>query len=122
MLEHVGLQMNPFIVHVDPVLLAKCVKVSFRNEAMIQLCLYIYMVLHFLIKKLYFVIVSTDDFVIDNVVSSSELLSDISDSNVITFEDPHENPDEGVMELHNAYIAAGILAAALMALAVVVSV
>ncbi|CAO1371956.1 unnamed protein product [Diamesa tonsa] len=63
-----------------------------------------------------------DDFVIDTVVSSSELLSDISDSNVITFEDPHENPDEGVMELHNAYIAAGILAAALMALAVVVTI
>lgn len=77
--------------------------------------------LYILLFKIVFCFVSTDDFVIDTVVSSSELLSDISDSNVITFEDPHENPDEGVMELHNAYIAAGILAAALMALAVVVS-
>lgn len=62
-----------------------------------------------------------DDFVVDTVVSSSELLSDISDPNVITFEDPHESlQDNASSEVQNAYIAAGIIVGAMIALAFLV--
>lgn len=64
----------------------------------------------------------TDDFVVDTIMSSSELLSDISDTNVITFDEQHESlQDDASLEMHNAYIAAGILASALLALAIVVT-
>lgn len=54
-------------------------------------------------------------------MSSSELLSDISDTNVITFDDQHDTSPDDSMELHNVYVAAGILASALIALAFLVS-
>lgn len=55
-------------------------------------------------------------------MSSSELLSDISDTNVITFDEQHDSlQDDASLEMHNAYIAAGILASALLALAIVVT-
>lgn len=66
---------------------------------------------------------NTDDFIVDTVVSSSELLSDISDSNVITFDDPHENLQlDTSLELSHIYVAAGILAVSLLVLAFVVRV
>jgi hypothetical protein len=61
------------------------------------------------------------------VVSSSELLSDVSDSsNVITWGELKDNARDSVQEasttdVHNAYVAAGFLATALLILAIVVS-
>lgn len=67
--------------------------------------------------------IKLDDFVVDTVVSSSELLSDISDSNVITFDDPHESLQlDTSLELNHIYVAAGILAVSLLALAFLVRV
>lgn len=65
-----------------------------------------------------------DDFVIDTVVGSSELLSDVADSNVIAWgelKDLTASQDANTTDVHNAYIAAGILAFALLILAIVVS-
>ncbi|KAL7042705.1 hypothetical protein ACKWTF_001251 [Chironomus riparius] len=64
-----------------------------------------------------------DDFVIDTVVSSSELLSDVSDNNVITWGELKDiTQDANSTDIHNAYIAAGILATALLILAIVVTI
>ena len=66
---------------------------------------------------------TSDDFVIDTVVSSSELLSDVADGNVIAWGELKDiqQEDENSSDIHNAYMAAGILAGALLILAVVVS-
>lgn len=66
---------------------------------------------------------TSDDFVIDTVVSSSELLSDVADGNVIAWGELKDiqQEEENSSDIHNAYMAAGILAGALLILAVVVS-
>ncbi|KAG5674311.1 hypothetical protein PVAND_004289 [Polypedilum vanderplanki] len=65
-----------------------------------------------------------DDFVIDTVVSSSELLSDVSDtSNVITWGELKDiTQDASSTDVHNAYVAAGFLATSLLILAIVVTI
>lgn len=64
---------------------------------------------------------STDDFNIETVVSSSELLSDMSYSNVITFDDQHDNlQDVESFDLHSAFVAAGVSVLALVVLATLV--
>jgi hypothetical protein len=66
---------------------------------------------------------NSDDFVVDTVVSSSELLSDASDANVITFEESRDGQqDDGAFGFHNASIAVAITVVCLLAVAVFVSV
>jgi hypothetical protein len=64
-----------------------------------------------------------DDFVIDTIVSSSELLSDVADGNVISLGELKDMQQEEASssDIHNAYMAGGILAGALLILAVIVS-
>lgn len=58
-----------------------------------------------------------DNFVIDTAVSSSELLSDVSDSNIITFEEPsNDSHDEHLFH----YYATSILIIVLMVLVLTV--
>jgi hypothetical protein len=56
------------------------------------------------------------------VISSSELLSDASDANVISFEESHEEHRESnIFGFHNTSIAVGITVACLLAVAIFVS-
>lgn len=58
-----------------------------------------------------------DDFVVDTVVSSSELLSDISDSNVITFGESHESLQPNTSnQVNHVIVTAGIFVVSLLAL------
>ncbi|CRK88288.1 CLUMA_CG002067, isoform A [Clunio marinus] len=60
-----------------------------------------------------------ENFVFDSVVSSSELLSDLSDTNVITFNEPPDTTgDDGSF---SSYICAGVLSLILITLVVVVN-
>lgn len=54
---------------------------------------------------------------IDTVVSSSELLSDVSDKNVITFDESREDLEENLRG-HNTYLTTGFLLFTLVAAAV----
>lgn len=144
MAEHVGLQMNRFIVHVDLVTPENCVKVckNIKDEILCLRALKMklekdnneeFLIKTFSSSSFSFIIAASssffahcdpqDDFVIDTVVSSSELLSDVSDNNVITWGELKDiTQDANSTDIHNAYIAAGILATALLILAIVVSI
>jgi len=73
-----------------------------------------------------------DDFIVETVVSSNEIVSDFGSaaSNVHSFGEPagtaqfgnEMSTNHGPIELHNAYIAAGTLAAAIFIVAVIVTV
>ena len=65
--------------------------------------------------------VPAETFVIDTVVSSSELLSDVNDDDMRNYVETQHIGKHGTIELHNAYIAAGTLAAAVLIVAIVVS-
>lgn len=66
-------------------------------------------------------IVISDDFVVDTVVSSSEFMVD--DTSVRNFNEKSLGSVvlKSPIELHNAYIAAGVLAAAIFIVGIVVS-
>jgi hypothetical protein len=64
-----------------------------------------------------------DDFILETVVSSNEILSDLNAESIRAYEEPHHLRDGsgGLFAMHNGYIAAGTLAAAVMIFAIVVS-
>lgn len=73
------------------------------------------------IKKKYFFFL--DDFIVETVVSSNEMVSDVTNIKSFSDETPiFENVgiSKEPIELHNAYIAAGTLAVAIFIVAIVV--
>lgn len=71
---------------------------------------------------IHFLSLRTDEFVVETVVSSSEFIVD--DVNARNFNDKTFGSSvvlKSPIELHNAYFAAGVLAAAIFIVAVVVS-
>lgn len=62
----------------------------------------------------------TDTFVIESVVNTNELLSDLTPNAHIGLENPDFNEDP--FEVHSVYVAIGTLTAAICIVAVVVSV
>jgi hypothetical protein len=102
MVELVGLRANLSIVHAAPDSLEKIAKVG--REKWLEAAM---LILAF----------RSDKFVIDAVVSSSELLSDVGNSNVITFDDV---TNVNTNELHEAYVASVLLVVSLLLLACLV--
>jgi hypothetical protein len=63
-----------------------------------------------------------DDFILETVVSSNEILSDLNPESIRAYEEPRLHGGTGgeTFGVHNAYVAIGTLAAAIMIVAVVV--
>lgn len=70
------------------------------------------------IKELFALL--SDTFVIDQVVNTNELLSDLTPNAHIGLENPDFNEDP--LEVHSVYVAIGTLTAAICIVAVVVSI
>lgn len=69
----------------------------------------------------FFLYIYIDEFIVETVVSSSEIISDDPSTNTRTFS-AVVSTSKGTIGLHNAYIAAGTFATAIFIVAIVVSI
>lgn len=97
---------------------------QFPENCHIYMCVYIHKrILNRFFRSNKFVLFFLDEFVVETVVSSNEILSDDPGANARPFGDASYGAvvSKGPIGLHNAYIAAGTFITAIFIVAIVVS-